>query len=314
MISIYVQGSKSYGLGHLSRITPIIYSLKENGISIQVYLDGDDFGSAYLNYNEIEHLCLNNKDSTLLRNDDFWIIDSTDIRDVNVITSLENAKKVILLSPKFNVDKIHLISEAYIRSDPFQLAIENKHVSNDYISYNHSFHSNKLKTSIAIVLSGGDASIQQKELIDSIINDPHLNFFNFEIKLFLGGSYQFNFHRKTNESYKIDITAISTFRSVWSYSDQIDLMIVGNGIIVDECIQEGKDFIVYSWNEKNAKIKSENTDIIQPKFFTNIDLLKLELKFFLENNQKIDKTTSQKYLVNNKLSEKLLSILKKSIN
>jgi spore coat polysaccharide biosynthesis predicted glycosyltransferase SpsG len=256
-VNLYTQGSKKLGLGHLSRIVPIYHYLKKDGIFVNVFLYGDELGHAYLEYHSVDFLNVNDYRSSEHRQD-VWLIDSTDIYEDWLLREIEIAKAKILLSPKFDEKKVQIFSKALLRADPFNLKIMNKVIDSNFIIFNDGgFKKLKSKKVLAIALSGGDASTNIHKLLETILSNHALVQLISRIKVFLGGSDILKIPRPSKFSYDVDLIFISSLGSLWEMTDDVDLFLVGNGIIVDECISKRTNFVLINWDRNNKKVKSQ---------------------------------------------------------
>ena len=219
-----------------------------------------------------------------IEDSDFWIIDSTEIYEKKLANIIFSSKKQILLSPKFKLKKTNKISHAILRSDPFKLKVKNKFVSSSYLIYNKGEYEKKSEYfCLGIALSGSDVSEKITSLINSIINENILSSKINSIKTFLGSSQEINFDRKNENSYFIDLEFISSFSSLWKFKHNFNLLIVGNGTIVDECILEKQDFLLYNYND--GKIKSPNYDLIKENEVKDLISIKNYLESYFSKNK-----------------------------
>lgn len=278
MICIYTQGGKSYGLGHLSRIIPLYHQLLYLNFNVKVFLHGDELAKSYLSKNGVESVAANTVDNSNFNEQvSSWIIDCTQIWDDYFFKLISNCTNNILLSPKFNLAQIELVSSAFLRSDPFNLPIENKNISKKYFFFNKGNHFQKNEGKVlGLALSGADSQETLNRIVNSIINDTTLTKKVCKLKVFSSELDKIVFNKNKVESYFIDIEIISTLNSLWSYSNDIDLMIVGNGIVIDECIVEGMDFILY--NEEKSPIKSIDPSLVLSNSVVNLTELIAKLK------------------------------------
>lgn len=275
MTNIYVEGGKQLGLGHLSRIVPLYHNLCERFKEINVYLFGDDVAVAYLTLNQVESVIMvtdsddydNNPESDYL-----WIVDSTDIHNKTLFSRISRASYRVLISPKFNDNKVTLFNYCILRSDPFNLDIRNKYVSTEYFTFNDgSFYTSGSKKTIGICLSGANVGKVLDDLITHLINDNLLSKYVSRIKVFMGSNTTLSFSRERIESYQIELLFISSLKSFWGYAEDIDLMIVGNGIVIDECKIQRKTFLIFLHDKENDTLKSsldnniENTIFFKPE-------------------------------------------------
>lgn len=309
ILNIYAQGSKSLGLGHLSRVITLYHELKCHNTNINVFLHGDDEGATYLKINNVPFILLSEIDFKI-KNSIIWIIDSTDIYEKDIEELISSAKIKILLSPKFNPTKISLISHAILRSDPFNLHIKNKYISKNYFIYNRGdFEESQTKTSVGIALTGSDSKNSINKIVNLLINDSSISYYIDKLIVFLGSTTNIDFYRKNIESKGLDIEYISSLRSIWGFKRDLDILIVGNGIIVDECIIENQNFILYNNNNQNDVIKSFNVEYVKNFEAKNIDALIQKLKVFCQQKIYVERTGIE----NTRLSSDTLPIIKKII-
>jgi len=285
MINLYVQGSKLLGLGHLSRIVPIYKGLESCHDNVNLYFHGDEVGESYLKVNCVDFFSLK-KEKIKIKNSKLWVIDSTDIYEQEIEKSISRANTVVLLSPKFNPNKFLLFTHAILRSDPFSIPVNNKFISKDFFSYNRGGVENyKKKQTMGVALSGSDSSNSIQMIVNAIINNVEISKHISGLKVFLGSTSSINFSRKNKESRLIDIEFISSLRSIWNYKTEIDLLIVGNGIILDECILENQNFILFNNVKSNSVIKSFDVDYVKQFEATDINkLIEKTQAFFLKDN------------------------------
>jgi len=284
-INIYTQGSKILGLGHLSRIVPIYHLLISNNLKVKLFLHGDIIGQSYLKINNVD-FSLITKDKSDINNEksSFWLIDSTDIYEEEIESIIFKSKIKILLSPKFNSAKHFIFTHAILRSDPFNLSIPIKYVSEKYFVFNKgNFITKRNLLNIGIALSGSDTKSTISETVDAIINNEELLKRIGMLTVFLGGTTKIDINRRIIDSYNIDLKFISSLKSLWSFQNQIDLLIVGNGSLVDECIVENKEFILFNHNPNNRKIKSFDVSLAHAREVTDIKHLLLYLTKFCSN-------------------------------
>ena len=285
MINIYVQGSKLLGLGHLSRIVPIYKGLESCYNNVNLYFHGDEVGESYLKVNSVDFFSLTKK-VIKIKDSELWVIDSTDVYEQEIEKSISRANTVVLLSPKFNPNKFLLFTHAILRSDPFSIPVNNKFISKDYFSYNRGVFENYIKkNTIGVALSGSDSSNSIQMIVNAIINNDKLFHHISCLKVFLGSTSSINFSRISKESRLIDIEFISSLRSIWNFKTEIDLLIVGNGIILDECILENQNFILFNNVKSNSVIKSFDVNYVKQFEATDIkNLIKKIQTFFLKDD------------------------------
>lgn len=312
-INIYTQGSKILGLGHLSRIVPIYHNLIENNIDVKLFLHGDIIGESYLKINNVQFE-LTSKKRNYNSKATIWLVDSTDIYEESYELLILSSKVRILLSPKFNSAKQSIFTHAILRSDPFNLLIPEKYVSGKYFIFNKgAFTPKRNLLNVGIALSGSDTKATISEIVDSIINNQNLLKWIGQLTVFLGGTTKLNFERRSLKSHTIDLKFISSLKSLWSFEENIDLFIVGNGTLVDECIVKNKRFILYNNNSDNLKIKSINANLAKENEVRNISQLILLLaehcNAIKHNQNSVGSETSFQVKSNNpKVVEKILSI------
>ena len=285
MINIYVQGSKLLGLGHLSRIVPIYKGLESCYHNVNLYFHGDEVGESYLKVNSIDFFSLTKK-VIKIKDSELWVIDSTDVYEQEIEKSISRANTVVLLSPKFNPNKFLLFTHAILRSDPFSIPVNNKFISKNYFSYNRGvFENHKKKNTIGVALSGSDSSNSIQMIVNAIINNDELFDHVSGLKVFLGSTSSINFSRISKKSRLIDIEFVSSLRSIWNFKIEIDLLIVGNGIILDECILENQNFILFNNVKSNSVIKSFDVNYVKQFEATDIkNLIKKIQTFFLKDD------------------------------
>lgn len=305
MINFYIQGSKNLGLGHLSRIVLIYHELCKLDKKITVYLHGDELGKAYLKSNSINSINTSKIISiSQIEKPDFWIIDSTTIWEDIFIDKIKESKKNVLLSPKFENNQIKIISHAFLRSDPFELKISNKIVGNENFVFNDGrFYRYTKGLNIGIALSGGETNTILSEIITSIINNKSCASKLNTLTIFMGSSCNISFERKTDYSHNVSIKFISTLESLWNYANEIDLMILGNGITVDECIIKQKDFLVYCHDINNMIPKSIYPQLVSSKLVFSIESLLDKL----ENTN--NEYTENNFIVKNDITKLCKSII-----
>ena len=273
-----MQGSRTLGLGHLSRIVPVYQFFKNNGYKIRFYFHGDDLGESYLSQNSIDYFTSSSKTNFKINASEIWIVDSTNIYEEYFEKLLSQAGKVILLSPKFCNQKLGFISHCIIRSDPFHLNVKSKYVGKEFFTYNKgSFEKFESKLSLSLVLSGGQMPEAISAVLQVILDDRYISSYFSKIRVFLGSASNISFVRDYRISGHIDLEFISSIRSIWSFKRKSDLFIVGNGLIVDECIQEKQDFILYNFDKKNLKIKSFEKELVLQHEAKSISSLKVKL-------------------------------------
>lgn len=312
MIFIYTEGGKELGLGHLSRISPIYNYLSQNGYETKVILFGDELAMAYLNVNNIPFITSEKYSKINLAENkkDVWLVDSTDIYNEEVLNDIKQfSGSTILLSPKFNISKCEYFTACVLRSDPYNLPIDNKFISPYYFIYNNSkLELNKTKINIGIALSGGSNNIVISQLVAKIINDKKIYEKVQKVKVFIGGSDHLQFKRETKESYEIELEFISSLKSLWSYTEDIDLMIIGNGIIVDECIFEQKPFLIFNPDENNKLIiKSDFIKNSNEKYIIDFNNITDKMSGYLNQNKKKSLNDISKPILNNMYLDKIIT-------
>lgn len=311
MICFYVEGSKKLGLGHLSRITPLYHELLNRGKTVFVFHYGDDLGQAFLDLHQVKYISAD-ENCQIINKDEYkdalWLVDATNFHTKNFDDLLQKSDKKVLLSPKFNTEKVRSFSNCIIRSDPFQLPIANKKVSKEYFSTNRSdYFTFKGTITLGIALTGGFSGNHLNELVSSIINDSVLNLHIKRIRVFIGSNETFSFQRKTKESYFTEIETISSLNSLWVYAQDIDYFIVGNGIIVDECLKYDMPFSVYTGSSDDIKMKSDS--VTNYKYSSDIKKTTGFLVEYLtkqKSEKKIEKSiieTIQKLMSSNELDK-----------
>jgi len=274
MVWIYTQGSKNLGLGHLSRVVPIYHELISAGYEVNIFLTGDELGESYLESYGVKNDSKNEISNSLAFDcESIWIIDATKIFQEKMIQIIANSKTCILLSPKFEISQSWIIDYAFIRSDPFHLPISNKFVKPTFFTFNKLKKEKTGIVNIGIALSGSDASPVLNELLRKLVNSDVASLID-KLYVFLGASLDVSIIRNTTAAYKISIILISTLDSLWNHTQNIDILIAGNGLIVDECIEQGMEFLVYAWHPSNQVPKTGNTEIIKTRMcFTSDELL-----------------------------------------
>lgn len=313
-INIYTQGSKILGLGHLSRIVPIYHKLIENNINVKLFLHGDIVGASYLITNNVQFE-LTSKKRKYSSISSLWVVDSTDIYEESYESLILSSKARILLSPKFNSDKQSIFTHAIIRSDPFNLSIPEKYVSAKYFVFNKgTFITKRNSLNIGVALSGSDTKSTISEIVDNIINNQNLLKWIGGLTIFLGGTTKFNFERRISKSHTVDLKFISSLKSLWSFEENVDLFIVGNGTLVDECIVENKDFILFNNNPDNSKIKSIDASLAKEREVKSLSQLILLLTEYCKSIKENQKSVGSKTLFeaksnDSKVVEKILSIV-----
>ncbi|UBZ06863.1 hypothetical protein LDL76_16090 [Salegentibacter mishustinae] len=312
MILIYTEGGKELGLGHLSRISPIYKYLSENGYETKVILFGDELAMAYLNVNNIPFTISEKytKINPLANKKYTWLVDSTDIYNDEVLNDIKKySVSTILLSPKFNISKCTYFTASVLRSDPYNLPIDSKFISSHYFIYNNSkIELDNSKFVLGIALSGGSNNIVISELVSKIINDEKIYEKVQKIKVFIGGSDFLQFKRKTKESFEIELEFISSLKSLWNYAENIDLMIVGNGILVDECIFEQKPFFIFNPDENNKLIiKSDFIKNSNEKYIVDFNNVTDKMSWYLNQNKKKSLNFISKPILNNMYLDKIIS-------
>lgn len=305
MICFYVEGSRKLGLGHLSRMIPIYHELSNRGKTVFVFHYGDDLGQAFLDLHQVKYISAD-KNCQIINKDEYkdalWLVDATNFHTRNFDDLLQKSDRKVLLSPKFDTDRVLSFSHCIIRSDPFRLPIANKRVSREHFSTNRSdYFAFKGTITLGIALTGGFSGNHLNELVSSIINDSVLNLQIKRIRVFIGSNDTFSFQRKTKESYFTEIETISSLNSLWVYAQDIDYFIVGNGIIVDECLMYDMPFCVYTGNSEDKKMKSDSVN----KYKYSSDIKKI-LSFLVEYlvKQKSEKKNGNSIL---ETIEKLMS-------
>lgn len=311
MINIYVQGSKLLGLGHLSRIVPIYKGLESCYNNVNLYFHGDEVGESYLKVNSVDFFSLTKK-VIKIKDSELWIIDSTDVYEQEIEKSISRANTVVLLSPKFNSNKFLLFTHAILRSDPFSIPVKSKFISKDYFSYNRGVFENYIKkNTIGVALSGSDSSNSIQMIVNAVINNDKLSDHISGLKVFLGSTYSINFSRISKESRLIDIEFISSLRSIWNFKTEIDLLIVGNGIILDECILENQNFILFNNIKSNSVIKSFDVDYVKQFEATDIKSLIKKMQAFFLKDDVLKSTRVEPFLSknNNPTVNKIIDLL-----
>ncbi len=312
MIFIYTEGGKKLGLGHLSRVIPIYNYLIKNDYKIKVILYGDELGIAYLDVNQIPFIISKDfiKNNTIQHDKDIWIVDSTDIYEEEILIILKKSSgSNILLSPKFKTSKCKYFVSCILRSDPFNLPMEKKFVSPYYLSYNKAkYELDNNMFIIGIALSGGANNAILNKLVNKIINDPKLNSKVWKLQVFMGGSNHLEFERKSRESYEVDIEFISSLKSLWNYTNDVDLMIVGNGILVDECIFEQKPFFIFNPDENNKLIiKSDFIKNSNEKYVIDFNNITGKMSGYLNQNKEKSLNDISKPILNNMYLDKIIT-------
>lgn len=267
MIGVYVEGSKTKGLGHLSRIIAIYSELKKYH-EIQIYFYGDEIGKAYLEKFALPYLSCDDPNFEVLNHQN-WLIDSTTLSSNQITKKLSLAKKVVLLSPKFDKKFIDLIDIALIRSDPFDLEVKEKVVDPRFFVYGTSNHGTS-KMDIGVVLSGTDVKKEIRDIVNLCLETESIAQNINSITAFLGSSQSIDFQKLKGYSYKVDLLFISALGNVWKYLDNADLVVVGNGIVVEEALEEHKRCIVFMNSQTNNILKINSKFIDQIKVTRNI--------------------------------------------
>ncbi len=305
MIGLYVEGSRVLGLGHLSRISVVYYGLIDH-YDVRLYLYGDIVGMAYLEKIGIPYIDCKKDDAEISKHP-CWIIDSTTISTNKIVNQLEAANLVILLSPKFDSKFIHYINLALLRSDPFDLNLKNKIIDSRFFIHN-TLPSTKTGHDLGVILSGADFSDKLEEIVQLCLNKKEIADNLKSITVLLGSSNFLKFERKSLSSYKIDLKFISALGNVWDYLKDSELVIVGNGIVVEEAITENKNCIVYMYSKDNQKLKLNDNLVRKVKAVKSKSELEKSLIEELTNYEtKIRKPLYNK--VQNFLIQKILHLL-----
>ena len=252
MIGIYVEGGKTLGLGHLSRASVVYYYLtKFYNVSLFIY--GDIVGNAYLDNLGIKYVNCKDKDVEIEEHA-FWIVDSTTISCKKVVEQLEGTKFVVLLSPKFVIKYSKYIDLALLRNDPFNLDIDNKIIDARFFVHNSLLNHNT-GANLGIILSGADFGNVLSDTVELCLNNEEIADNLKSITVLLGSTSTINFERKRLSSYRIALKFVSVLGNVWEHLKDSDLVIVGNGIVVEEAIAEQKKCIVYVHSANNKILK-----------------------------------------------------------
>lgn len=245
MIGIFVQGSIKLGLGHLSRVVPLYHFLRSRDLEVRVFFYGDTLGQNYLSFNSVEFQSFNLNDE-VSSSIDFWIFDTTDFYFNHSSSTFLNSQARILLSPNFNCNKASSFTHAVIRSDPYLLPIKNKYVSPYYFSFSDGrFGKSGYGLRLGVALSGSNCNSTIERIINKVLSDTRLIEKVELVRIFSTGTTDFDLNRIQNNAYSVSIEIISSLNSLWCFAEDLNLMIVGNGLIIDECILKSKNFFVF---------------------------------------------------------------------
>lgn len=311
MIGIYVEGSKSLGLGHLSRISVIYYCLSQY-YDLRVYFHGDIVGKAYLENFGIKSFDLE-QDEAIIPKHTFWIIDSTTISSKEIENCLVKAELVVLLSPNFDDKHLKYIDLTLLRSDPYNLNLNNKIIDKRFVVQNRLSNLNS-GVNLGIILSGADFTATLMETVEFCLNDNEISGELSSITVILGSTNAINFERKELSSYKIGLNFVSVFGNPWEYLKDTDLVIVGNGIVVEEAIAEGKKCIVYMHSKNNSLLKLNESLAQKVVIAKNKTELKKNIIEESNNFTKEKPLPLNNKVPQNQLLKKLLKIFKESEN
>lgn len=234
-IVFYICAGKQYGLGHIFRSNRIGLFLEENGYSFSV------FGNFFDNTRQYSI----SKNECILG--DILIVDAVTIfdKDINFIL---NFKKRLLISPVF--DKYSLITDIFtseikcpnnvkLQSTFFDQSFSFLGLNND-VSFKPLSDSNYV---VGVCISGSLNKNYLYELLNHICIDS-----NISVVKLINKDYISNVPRKVFqfEGYTDNI---------WSFFDDIDIFITGDGIMLYESIIRGHPTISIRREKYSYKIK-----------------------------------------------------------
>lgn len=280
VIFFYVEGSAEFGLGHLSRVVPLYHNLIANDYKVIVYHYGDNLGEAFLEIHGVEYKSIN--ESTNLNiikyyTDILWIVDSTALHTRNIEELLKKTDRKILISPVFDSNQINLFHHCIIRSDSHKLPISNKIVSSELFMHDRStYYSQTDKLTLGIALSGGDSSEKINYLLANILDDKSIKKLINKIRIYVGLKGSFTLPRKDKDSYFIHVEFISSLNSLWAMNNDVNYMIVGNGIIVDECEYQNMPYSIFD-DSNNITNKSS---ISNKKIYLKNEIMQLKEEIY----------------------------------
>jgi spore coat polysaccharide biosynthesis predicted glycosyltransferase SpsG len=243
---VYVQGGRDLGLGHVVRVSTIVRLLKTDGYNVEILFDGDDFGLSQLNAMGLEVSTI--EDVMSLKKIDALVLDAVSISQ-EYLRVMDKCSRRILLSPVFN--RPELITEAYLRFPPKGALRSTSSVSRSYSVVREQTddlvykESNKL--SIGIVMSGGKSSYMSDVVgVVKSANRKHHVFHSLKIAI---GAYSFSHieeYLSAEKSLDLNVYLLQGKNNILKAMLPIDLLIAGDGVIVDEACFSGIPTIVYS--------------------------------------------------------------------
>lgn len=174
----------------------------------------------------------------------------------DIAVAMRRTGRVVLLSPRCTQG--HLASEAYLRI-PFvgQIACE-PHVGRQWavVGGEHlpsQRASADERLTLAIILSGG-SNLRLTAAIAALLPDPDLCQNLGAVQIAVGGLPFSQFATLDHLTCAASIALIRS-ASIWDDLGHVDIVVCGDGVVVDEACARGKVIVVYTDTERAAKVE-----------------------------------------------------------
>ena len=285
VIVAYIQGGRSFGLGHVYRSELVISELEAFDVKVHICFDGDEFGKHQLQ----------NLGKVPISFDDLETIEKIDVLLIDGIympepftALIKKTQRVILLSPVF--DHPEIATEAYLRFVPINSNYTNPFVGRMWSvvgkGSTQTSSISESRLSIGVSLSGGVSS-NLTQTLAAIIEIPNLSKLIRVLKVAIGG----HSFKEVEEilkpliSMNIDLVVVRANGNIISALSPVDIVICGDGITVDETCHAGIPCVVYADISRKYKV----IDLIASNaicFSSNLQELKRLILELLTNEDK----------------------------
>jgi len=226
-LAFYVQAGASIGLGHLTRSLAVSQAMKSIGFEVRFIIASDDYGRA-----KADSLGMSSEE---VGTSNDVIIDAATIPEDDV-RYLKRFSNRILISPVCN--RADIATQVMVRavSDTLKsslaqntLVIEDSSFAYTTTKYLKPRALNFEKIRVGICLSGGEDSLNLRELVSTIAESPPVS----EIYVL--------HHHALNVSPRNGVTLFQEFYSndPWSYFSNINVFIGGDGLLISESVAQG---------------------------------------------------------------------------